>query len=633
MFASGNDAWAMFGTANTGTQLYARLNNPGVETVDLPLGAASLDTPHLYRIEWKATPDSMIFSIDGASVARRAVSIVQQMRAGISEYNIGGPAVVVDWIRRSPYAASGTFTSRVFDAGVPATWDAMTWTAGTPAGTGLALLVRTGDTAVPDGSWTTFTSVPASGTVVGGTSRYIQYRADLTTADSKVTPALEDIAIACVLCDPTPPPAVADLATARAATGGSNGRVPVTVTFTAPEATAQTEVYRAPFGGYPEYDNGGGSLPVSPSYPPGTPWVLTPVTASGQTDDPPTRDAWHYVVFTKSACGATSAVSNVSAGLPNYLLGDVTDGVTECSGDNAVNTVDVSLLGSHYGQALTGGESWACLDVGPTQGGSVNGRPLTDRVLQFEDLVMFALNFGATGIPAGPAHATRAAAEVDRLTIDAPSRVAAGETFDVTLRMDGAGGVQALSAGLAWNVGIAEPVGVKAGALLESQGGVLFSPGPGRMDAALLGARRQGLAGEGAIAVWTFRALAGGDPRIALAGVDARDAANHRITLGEPGPRPGTPAVTAFERVSPNPFGGSASLVFSIAAQDHVSLTIYSVDGRRVRTVARGVFPAGQHQAAWDGLDAGGRRARPGLYFARLETGGAIFTRSLVLMR
>jgi hypothetical protein len=540
---------------------------------------------------------------------------------------------VVDWIRRSPYAASGAFTSRVYDAGVPATWDAMAWTAGTPAGTGLSLFARTGDTAVPDGSWTTFTHVPVSGALVGGTSRYIQYRADLTTADSRVTPVLDDVAIACVLCDPTPPPAVADLAVARAASGGANGRLPVVVTFSAPGTAAEAEVYRAPFGGYPEYDDAGGTLPATPSYPPGAPWVLTAVTASGQFDDPPARDAWHYVVFTKSACGFASAVSNVSAGLPNYLLGDVSDGATECGGDNAVGTVDVSLLGSHYGQALTGGESWACLDVGPTQGGSTNGRPLTDRVLQFEDLVMFALNFGATGIPASPAYATRAAAEAARLTMDAPSRVSAGETFDVTLRMTAAGGVQALSVALAWNAAIAEPVGVKAGALLDSQGGVLFSPGPGRMDAALLGARRQGLAGEGALAVWTFRALAGGDPGIALASVDARDAGNHRITLGEPGPRPGTPAVTSFERVSPNPFAGTATLVFGLAAQGQVSLTIYSVDGRRVRTIARGVFPSGRHQAAWDGIDASGRRVPPGLYFARLETGGAIFTRSLVLMR
>ena len=622
--------WAMFST-QTGGVLRARTNGPSAADVTIP--GSWLGAPHRYRIDWGAS--TVDFHIDGTLVHSQAVAIAGPMRPAASDLTVGDGVITVDWVRMAPYAASGTFTSRIHDAGAPATWDEMSWTASTPAGTGLALFARTGDTPAPDGSWTAFTAVPSSGSVVGGTSRYIQYRADLTTSDPNTTAVLEAVSIACVACDPTPPPAVADLVVARA-TGGGGGRIPVTVTFTAPAEAAIAEVWRAPFGGYPDYDDGGGTTPATPSYPPASPWTLTAVTTSGQTDDPPSRDAWHYVVFTKSACGVVSDVSNVSAGLPNYLLGDVTDGVTECGGDNAVTTADVSLLGSHYGQTLAGGEGWACLDVGPTEGGSVSGRPLTDRVLQFEDLVMFALNFGAPGISAGPARAVpaaRAASDHDELTVDAPTRVAAGGTFDVAVHMSGAGDIQALSVALVWNAAIAEPIGVAAGDLLESQGGVLFSPGPGRLDAALLGARTQGLAGEGTLAVWTFRALSAGDPAIGLADVDARDARNRRIALGEPGPRLDTPAVTAFERVSPNPFAGSAALAFSLASPGDVSLTIYSVDGRRVRTLARGAFAAGRHQAVWDGADGSGRRAGPGLYFARLEYAGAVFTRSLVLMR
>jgi Purple acid Phosphatase, N-terminal domain/FlgD Ig-like domain/Glycosyl hydrolases family 16 len=634
MFATGNDAWAMFGTATTGTQVYARLNNPGVETIDLALGAAYIGTSHRYRIEWKAAPDSMIFLIDGASLVRRPVSITQPMRAGISDYNIGGSAVMVNWIRRSPYAASGTFTSRVYDAGSPATWDAMTWTGSTPAGTGLSLLARRGDTAIPDGTWTAFAPVAFSGAVVGGSSRYIQYRADLSTSDSKLTPVLEDLTIACVICDPTPPPAVADLAVSRVTSGGSGGgRIPVRVMFTPPGTAETIEVYRAPFGGYPRYDESGGTLPPTPSYPPSGPWVLTPVTASGENDDPPTRDAWSYAVFTKSACGVVSAVSNVTAGIPNYLLGDVTDGLTECVGDDVVGTADVSLLGSHYGETLVGSESWTCVDVGPTQGGSVNGRPLTDGVLQFEDLVMFGLNYGAPGVPAGPARAMRVAAEADAFELDAPAQVLAGETFDVTLRMSGAGDVQALSAALAWNAAVVEPGAVRAGDLIESQGGVVFSPGPGQMDATLLGARARGLAGTGAIAVWTFRARANGDPGIVLSRTDARDASNRPVDIGGSSVQPTAPATTAFDRVSPNPFSARTAMAFSLAVDSPVTLAIYSVDGRRIRTLARGPYPAGVHQLVWDGIDAHGSRVRPGLYFARLQTGRQTFTRTVVLVR
>jgi hypothetical protein len=74
-------------------------------------------------------------------------------------------------------------------------------------------------------------------------------------------------------------------------------------------------------------------------------------------------------------------------------------------------------------------------------------------------------------------------------------------------------------------------------------------------------------------------------------------------------------------------------MAFSLAVQSPITLAIYSVDGRRVRTLASGVFPAGTHQLTWNGVDARGAAVRPGLYFARLETGRETFTRTVVLMR
>jgi hypothetical protein len=73
----------------------------------------------------------------------------------------------------------------------------VTWNADEPAGTSLAIHARTGHTPSPDGSWTPFTLVPASGSSLGLAGRYLQYRADLATSDPDRTPALEEIAFAC----------------------------------------------------------------------------------------------------------------------------------------------------------------------------------------------------------------------------------------------------------------------------------------------------------------------------------------------------------------------------------------------------------------------------------------------------
>src|SRR5262249_30348227 len=392
--------WAIFSTAGGGP-LLARTNAGGAGSSDVVIPGNFIGAPHLYRIEWGAA--NVKYSIDGALVRTDAFTITDPMRPAVSDIFQGGGVVTVDWMRMTPYVASGTFESRVFDAGAAVTWAAMTWTATTPAGTSLGFQVRKGNTPIPDGTWTSYAPVASSGASVGGASRYIQYQAALATSSSAVTPSLEDVSITCSACAGGST-AIADLAVTRATGGGTSGRLPLVVTFTPPSRATSVQVYRAPFGGYPRYDDAGGALPATPSYPPAPPWTLTGITASGQQDDPGARDQWHYVAFWQDGCGTVSPVSNRPGGVLDYVLGDVSDGVTVCTGDDAVNTSDLSLLGAHYGQTLTGVEPYVCADVGPTTDASPNGRPLTDGVLEFEDLLMFALDYGR---PRGPGPGAR----------------------------------------------------------------------------------------------------------------------------------------------------------------------------------------------------------------------------------
>src|SRR5204862_7788100 len=153
------------------------------------------------------------------------------------------------------------------------------------------------------------------------------------------------------------------------------------------------EGWRKGFGSYPTYDDGGGAAAPAPgSYPPAG-WALTGVTASGQTDEPATRDYWYYVAYAKDACGNVSPVSNETGGTLDYHLGDVSDNVTPGQGDNSVSTADVSLLGAHYGLSGPAIAGFEYLDVGPTTDRSTNARPTTDSKIGFEYLVMFALNY------------------------------------------------------------------------------------------------------------------------------------------------------------------------------------------------------------------------------------------------
>ena len=101
--------------------------------------------------------------------------------------------------------------------------------------------------------------------------------------------------------------------------------------------------------------------------------------------------------------------------------------------------------------------------------------------------------------------------------------------------------------------------------------------------------------------------------------------ANYVPPVGvDPLPPPLQLALTAW----PNPVAvGSVVLRFSLPTQGAASLTLYDLAGRRVRRLIAGALPAGFHEIAWDRRDGGGRVVSPGLYLARLETGGGSTTR------
>ncbi len=83
----------------------------------------------------------------------------------------------------------------------------------------------------------------------------------------------------------------------------------------------------------------------------------------------------------------------------------------------------------------------------------------------------------------------------------------------------------------------------------------------------------------------------------------------------------------------PNPFRAGATLRFVLPEASRVGVRVYDARGRAVRVLAEGFLPAGEHRLAWDGRDARGVAVAPGLYFCRIETGGAAQTRALVRLR
>jgi hypothetical protein len=80
----------------------------------------------------------------------------------------------------------------------------------------------------------------------------------------------------------------------------------------------------------------------------------------------------------------------------------------------------------------------------------------------------------------------------------------------------------------------------------------------------------------------------------------------------------------------PNPFVESIELQFTLAQRGPVSLEVFDLSGRRVRTLHRGELGAGAHRVAWDGRADSGDRVPVGVYFVRLAGSDLEGTRSVV---
>jgi len=85
----------------------------------------------------------------------------------------------------------------------------------------------------------------------------------------------------------------------------------------------------------------------------------------------------------------------------------------------------------------------------------------------------------------------------------------------------------------------------------------------------------------------------------------------------------------------PNPFNPATTIRYSIAERGRVTIRIYDVSGRLVRTLldeVRGTSPSG-HEAVWRGDNDAGHALASGVYFCRLETKGFTATRKIVILR
>ncbi|NNE43820.1 MAG: hypothetical protein HKN12_06410 [Gemmatimonadetes bacterium] len=101
---------------------------------------------------------------------------------------------------------------------------------------------------------------------------------------------------------------------------------------------------------------------------------------------------------------------------------------------------------------------------------------------------------------------------------------------------------------------------------------------------------------------------------------------------GAPPPSAGTPS-WSLGPVRPQPGLRTQTLVLRTPGPMTADISVHNVVGHRVRTLHRGMIPAGDRELAWDGRDERGRRVGAGMYWIRVSDGRTTVTRKSVRLR
>ena len=83
----------------------------------------------------------------------------------------------------------------------------------------------------------------------------------------------------------------------------------------------------------------------------------------------------------------------------------------------------------------------------------------------------------------------------------------------------------------------------------------------------------------------------------------------------------------------PNPFNPTTTISYDLPEQAQVTLSVYDLLGKKIKTLVNQSQDAGNNIAVWDGTDEFGRPVSAGVYLYRIKAGEFTQTRKMLLLK
>ena len=80
------------------------------------------------------------------------------------------------------------------------------------------------------------------------------------------------------------------------------------------------------------------------------------------------------------------------------------------------------------------------------------------------------------------------------------------------------------------------------------------------------------------------------------------------------------PSDFSLQQNFPNPFNPSTEIRFDLPEEGQVELSVFNMQGQKVRTLESGKMAPGYHAIIWNGTNDKGSRVSTGMYFYSIQT-------------
>ncbi len=116
-------------------------------------------------------------------------------------------------------------------------------------------------------------------------------------------------------------------------------------------------------------------------------------------------------------------------------------------------------------------------------------------------------------------------------------------------------------------------------------------------------------------------------------GREGKDSIHVYITGAEPDRESSIPQDVVLGENSPNPFNPNTQIKFGLPTNQRVEIDIYSISGKKVKTLVNNVMNAGYHTIDWNATNANGAKVSSGVYIYQLRCGNEVFTKKMIFAK